>query len=409
MSVFKRPESSRYVIEVRWRGLPRLKLSTGSTNKSRAAAMERTLHALRDVGRLDVLRLLGEGKLRLADVHEDYLRDPAALQQRVSKVASPVLGPLVDEWLKWLESPGVLSTKTRRPFSARTAYRYRESWQRLFRVLPRGREATLADITKGFIAEFREARRRDGKAGSTINRDLCALSGFRRWCEEDRELAVPVLKLPREREPSGRERWLSADDLRELECGTPREWWPLFATLAFTGLRIGEAQGLRGGDVRLAERRITVHDESRRLKTAGSVRDVPIPEPLARLLAEHLTRYPIGPSDFVFGLPFGDYRAARRMFTRSCLRAGLHKITLHDLRHTFAVHAAQSGVPIPRIQKLLGHATVAMAMRYMKHAPEAYFAEDAAKVAGSLTGDLDRERKERVTLARQGVRRLDAS
>jgi integrase len=111
----------------------------------------------------------------------------------------------------------------------------------------------------------------------------------------------------------------------------------------------------------------------------------------------------------VFGLPFGDYRAARRMFTRSCLRAGLHKITLHDLRHTFAVHAAQSGVPIPRIQKLLGHATVAMAMRYMKHAPEAYFAEDAAKVAGSLTGDLDREQKERVTLARQGVRRLDAS
>ncbi len=41
---------------------------------------------------------------------------------------------------------------------------------------------------------------------------------------------------------------------RDLECVTPREWWPLFATLAFTGLRIGEAQGLRGGEVRLAER-----------------------------------------------------------------------------------------------------------------------------------------------------------
>src|SRR5205809_4465170 len=40
------------------------------------------------------------------------------------------------------------------------------------------------------------------------------------------------------------------------------------------------------------------------------------------------------------------------------------------LFRSFAVHAAQAGVPIPRIQKLLGHATVAMAMRYMKHAPE---------------------------------------
>ena len=409
MSIYRRPESTRYVVEVRWRGLPRLKLSTGSANKGRARAMERTLEALKDVGRFDVLRLLGEGKLRFADVHEDYQRDPAALQQRVAKVASPVLGPLVDEWLTWLESPAALSSKTRRPFSPRTAYRYRESWQRLFRVLPRGREATLADVTKGFIAEFREARRREGKAGSTINRDLCALSSFRRWCGEERDLAVPALTLPREREPAGRERWLSAEELRDVESVTPREWWPLFATLAFTGLRIGEAQGLRGEDARLAERRITVHDETRRLKTGASVRDVPIPEPLARLLAEHVTRYPIGPNDLLFGAPYNDYRAARRMFSRACRHAGFRSVTLHDLRHTFAVHAAQSGVPIPRIQKLLGHSTVAMAMRYMKHAPEAYFAEDAARVAGSLTGERDREQAERVELARLAVRRLDAS
>src|SRR5207245_5951592 len=141
-------------------------------------------------------------------------------------------------------------------------------------VLPRGREATLADITKGFMAEFREALRREGTAGSTINRDLCALSAFRRWCAEERDLAVPALKLPREREPAGRERWPSAAALRELECATPREWWPLFATLAFTGLRIGEAQGLRGGGVRLAERRMRVDDGSRQLQTAGRGRAV---------------------------------------------------------------------------------------------------------------------------------------
>src|SRR5437867_2799875 len=377
-----------------------MKLSTGTDSKTRAGAMERTLESLRDAGRFDVLRLLAGGKVRLADVHEDYQRDPAALQQRVAKVASPILGLLVDEWLKWLESPGALSSNTRRPFSARTAYRYRESWQRLFRILAKGRDATLADITKGFIAEFREARRREGTAGSTINRDLCALSAFRRWCAEERELAIPALKLPREREPAGRERWLSAEELRDLECATPREWWPLFATLAFTGLRIGEAQGLRRADLRLAERRITVSERLRQLKTAGSVRDVPVPEPLARVLAEHLTRYPGGPADPLFPPPFSDYRTARRVFARACRVASLHDATVHDLRHTFAVHAAQSGVPIPRIQKLLGHATVAMAMRYMKHAPEAYFVEDAARVAGSLTGARDREEEARVELVR---------
>jgi integrase len=216
---------------------------------------------------------------------------------------------------------------------------------------------------------------------------------------------LPVLKLGREREPAGRERWLSADELATLKRSTPREWWPLFATLAFTGLRIGEAQGLRRGDLQLSERRIQIHEGDRRLKTGSSARDVPIPDPLAQLLAEHLTRYPCGPDDLVFASPFNDYRRARRVFLRAARAAKIHAVSIHDLRHTFAVHAAQAGVPIPRIQKLLGHATAAMAMRYMKHAPEAYFAEDAARVAASLTGESNREDEVRVDLAREGFRR----
>jgi hypothetical protein len=62
-------------------------------------------------------------------------------------------------------------------------------------------------------------------------------------------------------------------------------------------------------------------------------------------------------------------------------------------------------VPIVRLQKLLGHSTAAMALRYMKHAPEAYFTEDAAKVAASLTGVLDREREARAVSARAGLKR----
>ena len=46
---------------------------------------------------------------------------------------------------------------------------------------------------------------------------------------------------------------------------------------------------------------------------------------------------------------------------------------------------------VPRLQKLLGHATPAMTMRYARHAPEAYFSEDAARIAASLSGAVDRE------------------
>ena len=404
MSIYKRPESTRYVIEIRWQGLPRLKLSTGSSSKKLAETMQRTLHALRDAGRLDVLRLLADRKLRLPDVHEDYVRSPTALQHRLAAAASPALGPLLDQWFAWLDDPASLSSKTRRPYAPKTTQRYKVSWARVLALLPRGREATLADMTKGFLADFRAQRRREGAGGATINRDLCAVGALLTWCEQEREIGVHRPALPRERESAGRERWLDASELSQLEAAVPRSWWPLFATLAYTGLRVGEAQGLCWSDIRLSDQVITVHDRGRRLKTSASARVVPIAVPLARLLAEHRTRYPGGPADQVFPHPFGSYQLAQRTFQRACRKAGLHDVRIHDLRHTFGVHCAQAGIPIVRIQRLLGHSTPLMALRYMKHAPENYFAADAARLAASLSGAPGREASAQAELARQGFK-----
>jgi integrase len=197
-----------------------------------------------------------------------------------------------------------------------------------------------------------------------------------------------------------------------LHGAIPEAWWPFYGLLLYTGLRWGEGAGLRWGDVRLAERRITVSDRVRRLKNLASNRDVPIPDPLALLLAAHRTRFPGGPADPVFPAPFDDYRRARRLFRAAALTAQLHdgglnargvprpNVTIHDLRHTFGVHCAQAGVPIARLQKLLGHASPHMTLRYMKHAPESYFAEDAAKVAASLSGARNREAEAQAVLAR---------
>jgi hypothetical protein len=66
-----------------------------------------------------------------------------------------------------------------------------------------------------------------------------------------------------------------------------------------------------------------VTDRIRRLKNVASNRDVPIPEPLAQLLAAHRTRYPGGPADPVFPPPFDDYRRGRRIFQTAALEAQL--------------------------------------------------------------------------------------
>ena len=156
-----------------------------------------------------------------------------------------------------------------------------------------------------------------------------------------------------------------------------------------------------------------IHEGFRRVKSASSTRHVPIPEPLGSTLAVHFARLPCGPSKLVFPAPLNDYGKTRRMWRKVCLQAGLHdgeekpkpNATLHDLRHTFGVHAAQSGVPIVRLQKLMGHATPHMTLRYMKHAPEAYFDEDAALIAASLSGAApDREAATRTELARTALK-----
>lgn len=160
-------------------------------------------------------------------MHDAFVRDPAALTHAVARAESPSLGTLADAWLVWLRSAAALSRR-RQPFAAPTIHRYGESWARLFRVPPTGRDATLADLTKGFLADYRERRRAEGRSGATINRDLVALNSFLSWCQQERGLTITRAKTTREREGSGRSllrpSTVSAGVISSyMTCGTPSQ------------------------------------------------------------------------------------------------------------------------------------------------------------------------------------------
>jgi integrase len=111
---------------------------------------------------------------------------------------------------------------------------------------------------------------------------------------------------------------------------------------------------------------------------------------LARALAKHRGAVSAGPQDYVFPAPF-TYQAAERIFARVVRRLGWPHTVVHDLRHTFGVHAVMAGVALPRLQKILGHKTPAMTLRYTQHAPEPHAQDDAARIAASMAGVADRE------------------
>lgn len=419
MSPFRRPESPCFYLDVRWRGYPRIRVSTDTTNRQRAEDMERTLRQLRRHGRRDILELIASGRLRLADVHDTYTKSPtgaADLEHLRARAESPELGELVNRWLAWLRSPAGVSPRTKRRYSPTTVYRYGVSWQGFFAVLPRGRSATLADVTKGFVLDYRQSRTRatggrkrlEVKGASvspaTLNRDLAALGAFLTWIQDVEGMRVDRPKLPHERESRGRERWLSSEELARFQAVCSADWWPLFATLFYTGARLGEAQGLRGGDVLLHAKRLVIHEGERRVKTKEAVRDLPIPPALETAFAGHLARLGPGPDDLVFPGAYQDYGAVRRAWDRACTAAKVAGATPHAARHTFAVHAAMAGVPIVRLQKLLGHATASMTLRYMRHAPESYLDEDAAAIEAHMAGKGNREAAARVRAARRGLK-----
>jgi hypothetical protein len=180
MGVHRRPDSDHCVVEVRWRGYPRIKLSAGTTSKTRARQVETTLVRLKEAGRRDIIDLLVAGKLKLADVHNQYVRDPQALEQLLTRQETPALGPLVDEWLEWLRDPATISPRTHRPYAPRSVERYVESWDALFAALPRGRETPIGDVTRGALAAYRVHGRKKGLTGSTLNRHLSAVQSFLR-------------------------------------------------------------------------------------------------------------------------------------------------------------------------------------------------------------------------------------
>jgi integrase len=171
--------------------------------------------------------------------------------------------------------------------------------------------------------------------------------------------------------------WVREDDLYAA--------WLLVTT---TGMRRGELAGLRWADVDLDAGRLSVRQprvvvanvpQPSEPKTARGRRSLALdPVTVAALrkhrARQHENRLLVGAryqdSGLVFtwpdGSPIHPLRFSR-WFEQHARRAGLPKIRLHDLRHSYASAALAAGVPGKVISERLGHATIAVTMDIYSH------------------------------------------
>jgi integrase/recombinase XerD len=149
----------------------------------------------------------------------------------------------------------------------------------------------------------------------------------------------------------------------------------LFALLASTGMRVGQALGLRHEDVVAWERRIVIRAREGAHRRARSKRgaegDVPVAPELMRLWSDYMHQeYGDLDCDFVFVNLWGGQRGrpltysnVDRMVERTQRKVDF-QFTAHQLRHTYATLAWRDGVGLEVIGALLTHRSPSSALIY---------------------------------------------
>jgi integrase len=200
----------------------------------------------------------------------------------------------------------------------------------------------------------------------------------------------PPKVSPKEEAPRKAGRTLEPSEVRALlkaAQGHPLELF--FRLLLSTGLRKGEALGLKWKDVDLERGELSVSRSWVKLggggvlsgpKTPRSRRIVPIPKDLIPpLKARYQARIQaVGEEaareEWVFPGEDGeepihpDYpnHALRRL----CEKAGIPPVRVHDLRHTYGSLLLARGVPLEVVSERLGHASYEITLRVYRHVLE---------------------------------------
>jgi len=314
---------------------------------------------------------------------------PSLRAALAEKAAAPTtVGEYTTSWL------------ARRDLKPRTRAHYRSLLDR--QILPTFEYAVLAQVTPRQVADWHNKL---GASTPTLRAHAYGLlkAVFNTAIAEDECATNPC----RVRGASATRRAVkvrpaSLDELGVLVVAMPERYRVMTLLAAWCALRFGEITELRRRDVDLDAGVLRVRRGVARAggeviigtpKSDAGRRDVSIPPHIVPLLREHLGKSIAGGRDGLLFPATGDPSrhlapaTLYRVFYRAREAAGRPDLRWHDLRHTGAVLAAQTGASLAELMGRLGHSTPQAAMRY-QHAAKGRDAEIAVALSALAEGTV---------------------
>lgn len=222
-------------------------------------------------------------------------------------------------------------------------------------------------LTEFGVNTYKKRRLAAGAAPATINRELATLKHLLRDAVKAKDLRALPCTFKLLDEPQGRMVVLSSEQsdalLRAAVGDQNPDLWLFVAFGLNTAMRHTEILQARWDKIDFDRGRLHIP------KAKAGAREQPLTSSLVELLRKEREQRsdqfgPIFPPH-VTGK--GAHRARfSKPFARAVVRAGLDPkdVTPHVMRHTAITRLVQAGVDLPTIQKISGHKTLAMVLRY---------------------------------------------
>jgi len=224
----------------------------------------------------------------------------------------------------------------------------------------------LTSISSLEIDKYKKHRLDQKASNGTINRELAALSHLLNMAVEWKWITHQPGQIKRLKEDSGRITYLTIEQCKRLietaKSSQNPTVYPFIVIGLETSMRRMEILSIKLENINIEKRVIYVP------KAKSGAREQPITEHLAHFLQCYMDS---ADEDQIWLFPskrskVGHVTNIEKAFREVVIEAGLNpsEVVRHTLRHTAITHLVQAGIDLPTVQRISGHKTLEMVVRY---------------------------------------------